>query len=341
MDDRIEEGGSTTRPPLLADSNYDYWKNRMKWYLKSQDEAIWRATQNLWTPPTTIVNGVITVKSENQWSTTESVTCAANSKTVSIIQCAVRPSVFKIIQNLKTAKESWDALQLTYEGTKSVRNSKLHLISTRFEYLTMNDNETIADFEKNLRYIANESIALGEVIPESKLVRKVLISLPEKFSSKIDAISESTDFENLRFDDLMGKLRTHEMTLAMRSRDKFKSKSVAFKTDVEDAPVKTDEQQLIHVQLALVTKNMGKMYRRFNMTKLNDYTSSNQKGNRSFQKKNESEGGNQRVTKGETSKGRYRFEKEQIQCHECQGFGHIAAKCANTLERQKKSFIST
>ncbi|XP_071723052.1 uncharacterized protein [Rutidosis leptorrhynchoides] len=148
MEDKIEEGGSTTRPLLLTESNYDYWKNRMKWYLKSQDEAIRRATQVLWTPPTAIVDGVEAVKSEDQWTAAESTTCAANSKAVSTIQCAVRPSVFKIIQNFETAKELWDALQLTYEGTKSVRKSKLHLISTWFESLTMKDDETIADFEK-------------------------------------------------------------------------------------------------------------------------------------------------------------------------------------------------
>ncbi|XP_071724070.1 uncharacterized protein [Rutidosis leptorrhynchoides] len=134
MEDRIEEGGSTIRPPLLTESNYDYWKTRRS------------------------------VKSEDQWTAAESTTSTANIKAVSIIQCAVRPSVFKIIQNFETAKKSWDALQLTYEGTKSVRQSKLHLISTRFETLTMKDDETIADFEKNLRYIANESIALGEEI---------------------------------------------------------------------------------------------------------------------------------------------------------------------------------
>ncbi|XP_071723407.1 uncharacterized protein [Rutidosis leptorrhynchoides] len=340
MEDRIEEGGSTIRPPLLTESNYYYWKTRMKWYLKSQGEDIWRATQVLWTPPTATVNGAEVAKSEDQWTAAESATSTANIKAVSVIQCAVRPSVFKIIQNFETAKESLDALQLTYEGTKSVRQSKLHLISTRFETLTMKDDETIADFEKNLRYIANESTALGEKIPESKLVRKVLISLPEKFSSKMDAISESIDLENLRFDDLMGKLRTHEMTLAMRNRDKSKSISVAFKTGVEDVPVNTSDQQPIYEQPTLLTKNMGKMYRKFNKAKFNDYSSTNQKNNRSFQKK-ETGGGSQRYRQGESSEGKTRVKKEKIQCHECQGFGHIAAKCANTLEKQKKSFLST
>ncbi|XP_071721692.1 uncharacterized protein [Rutidosis leptorrhynchoides] len=342
MEDRIEEGGSTTRPSLLTESNYDYWKNRMKWFLKSQDEAIWRATQVLWKPPTVTADGVEDIKSEDQWTIGERALCTANSKAVGIIQCAVRPSVYKIIQNFETAKESWDALQLTYEGSSSVKQSKLHIISNRFESLTMKDDETIAEFEKNLRYIANESTALGEVIPESKLVRKVLISLPEKFNSKMDAISESTEFKNLRFDDLMGKIRTYEMTLDMRSRDKAKPKSVAFRSGVETAPVRTEEEQFVRDQLTLITKNMGKMYRKFNKPRYRDYSSPNvQKDNRSLQSKTELGGIGQRFKQGETSEARTRLKKEKIQCHECQGFGHMAAKCANTLEKQKKSFIST
>ncbi|XP_071722036.1 uncharacterized protein [Rutidosis leptorrhynchoides] len=301
-----------------------------------------RYTQVRWTPPTAITDDKETVKHEDQWNAAEIALCTANSKAISIIQCALRPSVYKIIQNLETAKEAWDALQLTYEGSRSVRQSKLHIISNRFESLTMKDDESIAEFEKNIRYIANESSALGEVIPESKLVRKVMISLPEKFNSKIDAISESTEFEKLGFDDLMGKLRTHEMMMDMRNRDKPKAKSVAFKSGVDTIPAHTEEEQSIHKQVALLTKNMGRLYKKFNKTKFRDYSSpSPQKSDRNFQTKTESAGRGLRFTQGESSEAKSRLKKEKIQCHECQGFGHIAAKCANTLEKQKKSFVST
>ncbi|XP_071724855.1 rhomboid-like protein 15 [Rutidosis leptorrhynchoides] len=48
--------------------------------------------------PIATVDGVEAVKSEDQWTAAESITC--------IIQCAVRPSLFKIIQNFETVKES-------------------------------------------------------------------------------------------------------------------------------------------------------------------------------------------------------------------------------------------
>ena len=60
------EGGSITRPPLLNDSNYPYWKVRMRAFIKSQDEKAWRAVLSGWTPPTES-NDVTKVKSELDW----------------------------------------------------------------------------------------------------------------------------------------------------------------------------------------------------------------------------------------------------------------------------------
>ncbi|MCI51622.1 gag-pol polyprotein, partial [Trifolium medium] len=37
-----KEGGNVTIPPLLTDSNYDYWKPRMIAFLKSIDSRTWK-----------------------------------------------------------------------------------------------------------------------------------------------------------------------------------------------------------------------------------------------------------------------------------------------------------
>ncbi|CAM8943377.1 unnamed protein product [Rhodiola kirilowii] len=44
----MKEGQSTSRPPLLG-PNYDYWKSKMKAFLKSLDEKAWRAVLLGWT----------------------------------------------------------------------------------------------------------------------------------------------------------------------------------------------------------------------------------------------------------------------------------------------------
>ena len=45
------EGGYVTRPPLLNDSNYSYWKVRMRAFIKSQEEKAWRSILTGWKPP--------------------------------------------------------------------------------------------------------------------------------------------------------------------------------------------------------------------------------------------------------------------------------------------------
>ena len=83
--------------------------------------------------------------------------------------------------------------------------------STRFEELCMKDDETLANFYSRLCDIANESFALGERIPESKLVWKIIRSLYGKFQSKVTAIEKSNNLEIVKIDELMGSLQTFEL----------------------------------------------------------------------------------------------------------------------------------
>ena len=52
----------------------------------------------------------------------------------------------------------------------------------------------------------NSTFNLGETIPESKIVRKVLRSLPERFHAKITTIEESKDIDNIFLTELVGNL---------------------------------------------------------------------------------------------------------------------------------------
>ena len=55
----------------------------------------------------------------------------------------------------------------------------------------MEDDEAFNEFYVKLKDIVNSTFNLGEQIPEPKIVRKVLRSLPERFHAKIIAIEES------------------------------------------------------------------------------------------------------------------------------------------------------
>ena len=96
---------------------------------------------------------------------------------------------FKKISSTETVKEAWTILQTTYEGAKAIKDSKLQRLTTSFEEIKMEDDESFDEFYAKLKDIVNSAFNLGETIPEPKIVRKVLRSLPERIHAKITAIA--------------------------------------------------------------------------------------------------------------------------------------------------------
>ena len=113
---------------------------------------------------------------------------------------------FKKISFTKTTKEVWTILQTTYEGTKAVKDSKLQRLTTSFEEIKMEEDESFDEFYAKFKDIVNFAFNLGETIPEPKIVRKVLKFLPEKFHAKITVIKESKDIDKIPLTKLVGNL---------------------------------------------------------------------------------------------------------------------------------------
>ncbi|KAA0047661.1 gag-pol polyprotein [Cucumis melo var. makuwa] len=68
----------------------------------------------------------------------------------------------------------------------------------------MTEDESISEYNERVMEIANDSLLLGEKIHESKIVHKVLRSLPRKFDMKVTAIEEAQDITTLKLDDYLG-----------------------------------------------------------------------------------------------------------------------------------------
>ena len=104
-----------------------------------------------------------------------------NSRALNALSSAITNEEFKKISSIETAKEAWTILDTTYEGTKAVKDSKLQRLTTSFEEINMEEDESFDEFYAKLKDIVNSAFNFGETIPEPKIVRKVLRSLPERF----------------------------------------------------------------------------------------------------------------------------------------------------------------
>ena len=164
-----------------------------------------------------------------------------NSRVLNALFNAVTNKEFKKISSIETAKDAWNILQKTYEGTKAVKDSKLQRLTTSFGEIKMKEDKSFDEFYAKLKNIVNYAFNLGETIQEPKIVRKFLRSLPEKLHAKITAIEESKDIDQISLTESVGNLQTYELGLT-RIRKSSKSKSMALKTKSSDTDESSNDE---------------------------------------------------------------------------------------------------
>ena len=69
----------------------------------------------------------------------------------------------------------------TYKGTKKVEDTKLQMLTTQFKELKMGKDESFDSFYGKLNEVVIRKLNLGEKTEDSKVIRKILRSLPESF----------------------------------------------------------------------------------------------------------------------------------------------------------------
>ncbi|XP_060961015.1 uncharacterized protein LOC133031514 [Cannabis sativa] len=324
----FREGGSTSRPPMLEGSNYPYWKTKMRAFLKAVDERVWMAVAEGWSPPTVTDEEGDKIKKSSEWTTDEMERANFNSKALHALFNAVSTNQLKVISNCEVAKDAWEKLKIKNEGTDAVKKARLRSLAKSFENLSMEEDESVSEFHAKLCDISNESYALGKTYSNKKLVRKLLGVLPKRFMSKVTSIEESRDIETLDLDELIGSLQNYELTLERWEKGKKTKSSEKEKIEMGVAFIHKEEnskevdlsESFTDANLALLAKNYARFLKK-NFKKPNPGNKENSAG-RNFPGPNRQSQQSEKKGKG-------------IQCHECSGFGHIQAECANTLKKKK------
>ena len=82
---------------------------------------------------------------------------------------AVTNEEFKKISSTEIAKEAWTILQTTYEGTKAVNDSELQRLTTSFEEIKMEEDESFNEFYTKLKDIVNSAFNFGKLFLNPRL----------------------------------------------------------------------------------------------------------------------------------------------------------------------------
>ncbi|KAK2454205.1 gag-protease polyprotein [Trifolium repens] len=309
----FRDGGSSNKPPLFSGEYFDFWKIRMKAHLEAQGDDIWKAVAEGPFVPMSVVNGVGTPKIKSSWDEDDKKKVLNDKKAINILHSALSMDEFFRISTCETAKEIWDTLVETHEGTAEVKRSKLNTLSQEYELFRMQPGESILNMQKRFVHLTNHLKALGKTLTNDELNLKVLRSLTREWQPKVTAISEKKSLSKMSSATLFGKLQEYETELGRlekhENQDK-KSKSIALKVDSkkneeEDDP--EEDENFIHL-----VKRLCEFF-------INNDNNSNLVKKMNFFDKNDASTSTQNIT-----------------CYECGKQGHIKTDCPKLAK--KRSF---
>jgi len=231
------EGASINRPPLFVGENYPFWKIRMKIFLESVDIGVWYAVVNGPFKPIKIVDGETFPKEFSQWTPDENKRAHYDVRAKNIISSALTLDEFYRVSVCESAKEMWDILEVTHEGTDEVKGARKNTLIQEYEMFRMKTRESICDLQKRFTHIVNHLLALGKTFDKEELNIKILKSLNRTWQPKVTAISESKDLTSMNIAILFGKLREHELELGRlkAEEDGEKRHTIALKSAVKSA----------------------------------------------------------------------------------------------------------
>ncbi|GKV19034.1 hypothetical protein SLEP1_g29334 [Rubroshorea leprosula] len=199
---------SFSSPRMFNGENYDFWAIRMKAFLKGND--VWEVIEHGFQLPFPQENPTVAQMKRNVEYN------AGTYRALSFLHNAVANDIFPKIASCQNAQEVWEALKEAYEGSARDKSVTLLALKREFEMLKMKETDTIRQYSSKLVDLITQIQMQGERFPDSRVVNKMLVSLPDRFEPKVAAIEESCDLSRLSIKALTGKLQALQKRLVMR-----------------------------------------------------------------------------------------------------------------------------
>ncbi|KAG8634434.1 hypothetical protein MANES_17G033205v8 [Manihot esculenta] len=232
----------------------------MYYFLKSEGVDLWDIVENGPFFPTRVIDGNQEQKPKSEWSELEKRRVALNDKAIHILLCALSRSEYNKVCMKSTAKEIWDALVVTHEGTNQVKENKMESLIYQYELFKMKSDETISQMYDRFIEIIGGMKSLGKTFTNEELVKKILRCLPKEWLPKVTSLKDAKDLSKVQLDELLGNLIDYEMTLKreqVEEPSKMK-KNIALRVASEDTSEEEEEISEEELALFIPRKNFRK-----------------------------------------------------------------------------------
>ncbi|XP_042756658.2 retrovirus-related Pol polyprotein from transposon TNT 1-94 [Lactuca sativa] len=295
-----KDGQVTLHYPMLSRSNYAAWAIKMRVFMQAQ--GVWEAVE-----PRT-ANTVVEVKKDKL--------------ALAAIYQGIPEDLLLSLAEKKTAKEAWDALKTMFMGADRVRTARIQTLKYEFESLNMKETEGVDEFAVKVINIVSTMRTLGDTVDESYVVKKLLRAVPAKFLQIASTLEQFADLDEMTVEEVIGRLKAHEERMKGHGD--------------------TEERKLLLTHQEWTERNKKKG---------EGSSKSAPKGNRGSRGRGRGRGrggpssgrggrgrGGSHQQKERSQNGGHNQDKSDIQCYNCQEFGHYAAECKNP--RKERNYES-
>ncbi|XP_016737975.1 uncharacterized protein [Gossypium hirsutum] len=184
-------------PPVFVGENYNIWVVKMKTYLQAHD--LWNVVlADIEQPPLRANLTIAQIKQHNEDTTKK-------YKAMSYLQNGVLDVIFTRIMTCNSPKQAWDRLKEEFQELDKTRQQQLINLIRDFENLKMKESGTIKQYVDKIMAIVNNIRLLGDEFSDKRIVEKV-ITLLEKYESKISSLEDSRDLSAIPLTELINAL---------------------------------------------------------------------------------------------------------------------------------------
>lgn len=176
-----ERDSYNTKPPVLNGEKFYYWKERIESVFLGYDAELWDIVTDGYKPPVFALGIVI---ARIKMSDDQKRDFKNNHQAITIMLNAIYYNEYEKTTNRETTKKIFDSLKMTREGNNLVKETKALGLIQKYEASRMNDDEAgLKVLDKGYTTAAH--------------VKKIIISLPNKWKPIVTVLKLSKDLNNI------------------------------------------------------------------------------------------------------------------------------------------------